>query len=289
MQHSKIPKRICNKIEQAQRNFIWGDTSEKMRPHLVKWKIYCTPKADGGLGFRHLDKVNEAFFMKLVWGVLFEPSELWVRVLLAKYCRQGDHIEGVKASSGDSNLWKALASVWRKVLENNTYNIGDGQKVRFWTDYWMSKFTSMLNEARLDNQLIDNTLKVGELMNPHGGWDMDRIRGTISDQAVNCLLSYTVPNLFASPDSIAWRGTPTQVFSVKSAYQALTHSDIARPGPWNSIWGWKGPHRIKVFCWLAINDKLLTNKRRSGWGQGISPHCSSYSDMKESIIHVLRD
>lgn len=44
MQHSKIPKGVCFKIEQAQRNFIWGDTVDKRRPHLVRWDICCTPK-----------------------------------------------------------------------------------------------------------------------------------------------------------------------------------------------------------------------------------------------------
>lgn len=50
----------------------------------------CSPKDQGGLGFRKMHDFNKAMVMKLGWGLINSPRALWVRVLKSKYgCRSG--------------------------------------------------------------------------------------------------------------------------------------------------------------------------------------------------------
>ena len=46
--------------------------------------------------------------------------------------------------------------------------------------------------------------------------------------------------------------------------------------------------RIKTFLWLTNHDHLLTNMIIAKWNHR-SKYCKFCLDMKESIIHVLRD
>nr|XP_025681707.1 uncharacterized protein LOC112783135 [Arachis hypogaea] len=58
MQHSKIPKSICNQVEKEQRRFIWGDDQDRRKAHFINWNTLCFSKEAGGLGLRKLDVMN---------------------------------------------------------------------------------------------------------------------------------------------------------------------------------------------------------------------------------------
>lgn len=42
------------RLEQYQKNFLWGTTSQKKRLHMIKWEVIMTPKNEGGLGIQKL-------------------------------------------------------------------------------------------------------------------------------------------------------------------------------------------------------------------------------------------
>ncbi|KAJ9183617.1 hypothetical protein P3X46_007442 [Hevea brasiliensis] len=51
-------------------------------------------------------------------------------------------------------------------------------------------------------------------------------------------------------------------------------SNEAHPGGfWNSAWHWKGPQRIRVFLWLALRHRLLTNEERQRRHLANSANC----------------
>ncbi|CAN1139785.1 Putative ribonuclease H protein At1g65750 [Linum perenne] len=58
---------------------------------------------------------------------------------------------------------------------------------------------------------------------------------------------------------------------------------------WNSIWQWKGPNRVRLFLWLAIQDKLLTNSQRQRRHLSSDATCSTCQDPNEDVSHVIRD
>ncbi|CAN1135031.1 Putative ribonuclease H protein At1g65750 [Linum perenne] len=87
MQTTALPGYICEGIDRKIRNFIWGSTNGVRKIHNINWEMVCRPKNLGGLGLRSARELNRAFLMKLVWGVLSRPDELWVKVLASKYLK----------------------------------------------------------------------------------------------------------------------------------------------------------------------------------------------------------
>ena len=65
----KCPKRIFQKIEKLQREFLWNDSVEKHKYHLVKWDFVSKTLAQGGLGIHSIEKVNKALLGKWLWRV----------------------------------------------------------------------------------------------------------------------------------------------------------------------------------------------------------------------------
>lgn len=48
MQTMSLPIKLCDKIDKLNRDFLWGDSDNKKKIHLVKWRNVCKPKKHGG-------------------------------------------------------------------------------------------------------------------------------------------------------------------------------------------------------------------------------------------------
>ncbi|CAJ2669949.1 unnamed protein product [Trifolium pratense] len=287
MQYAKLPKSLCNEIEKIQRSFLWGDTDQSRRPHLVGWDVCCLPKKEGGLGIKRPHHMNEAFLMKMLWNLTTKSDDLWCKVLYSKYGRNKDLRVTINSQPYDSPLWKALTSIWEKFQQNIVWKLGDGNIINFWLDKWTPSGTSLIS---ITNQtIIDTTLSVRDVVTPSGDWDYNFLTSSLPSTFVFQVLAIPVPKDTDGQDNIGWGGTNMRDFTVKSAYDSL--NTIAQPieGDWKALWSWKGPHRIQTFMWMAAHERLLTNYRRSKWGVGASPTCSACDRDNETTIHVLRD
>ena len=58
---------FAKRIEQLQRNFLWGGTDEEFKHCLVRWDTVFSPIADGGLGVQKLVLFNRALLGKWLW------------------------------------------------------------------------------------------------------------------------------------------------------------------------------------------------------------------------------
>lgn len=87
MQTMHFPTNVCDKLDRINRNFLWGDTEEKKKIHLVNWHSVCKSKDKGGLGLRKAKTQNLALLMKLGWKLINSDESLWVRILKDKYLK----------------------------------------------------------------------------------------------------------------------------------------------------------------------------------------------------------
>ena len=71
------------------------------------------------------------------------------------------------------------------------------------------------------------------------------------------------------------------------AYQLLIDDISCIEYWWHSIWSWKEPYRIIIFCWLALENHLLTWDNLRKWGMIGPSFCPLYGLAEETIFHLF--
>ncbi|KAL7175265.1 hypothetical protein ACSBR2_028969 [Camellia fascicularis] len=77
MRTLELPRKVCDEIDKLNCNFLWGDSLERKKVHLVNWQQVCYKKKNGGLGIRRARDQNLALLSKLGWKLLNEEEGLW--------------------------------------------------------------------------------------------------------------------------------------------------------------------------------------------------------------------
>ncbi|CAN1826391.1 Putative ribonuclease H protein At1g65750 [Linum perenne] len=100
----------------------------------------------------------------------------------------------------------------------------------------------------------------------------------------------TPPKLNGGEDDWVWGLERTGPFTIRSAYNLICQAENPPDlGIWKVLWSWKGPNRIRLFLWLAVKDKLLTNDGRVRRGLSQEAQCTRCNDGSETISHLLRN
>jgi hypothetical protein len=170
MMTTSIPKSFLKEIEKAQRAFVWGDTEDKRKAHMISWEIMTQSKKNGGMGLRKLQCMNEACLMKLGWSLMTGEKSLWGDVLVGKYGREGWGQGKISVTTNDSSLWKAIAKCWDSLELHRCWAIGDGSRIHFWSDKWIDESTRL---SELET-IIPETFrqwKVKDVVTTNGEWN----------------------------------------------------------------------------------------------------------------------
>lgn len=288
-----LPKSILTGLDKISRGFLWGSTLEKKKQHLVAWKRVCLPKAEGGLGIRGSEATNKALIAKLGWRLLHDCSSLWARVLRSKY-KVGDVHDGswLVVKGTWSSTWRSVAVGLREViLQGLSWVIGDGRRVKFWSDKWLSS-RSLMEEAVMVLPSEYKELTVRDFWQEGRGWMMERISPFVSVNKRLELGAVVLDNVTGARDRISWSKSTDGGFTVKSAYTMLTTSSIPQPNVesfFNRIWRVVAPERVRMFLWLVGNQAIMTNAERYRRHLCESSICTVCKGAAETSIHILRD
>ncbi|XP_071920659.1 uncharacterized protein [Coffea arabica] len=124
-------KAIIISIARLFNAFLWDDESWKI--HWTSWEKLCFPKEEGGLGFRSLEAMVQAFSCKLWWNFRLQVSP-WAKFMLCKYA-QLSHPSKVELGHS-SAIWRRLVSIRETAEPNIRWCLGEGL-VDFWYDRWL--------------------------------------------------------------------------------------------------------------------------------------------------------
>ena len=73
----------------------------------ISWDKLCTPKSQGGMGFKQLKQFNLALLAKQEWWLQMGGESLLYRVFKAKYFPNCDFIQA-KMGSNPSYAWRSI-------------------------------------------------------------------------------------------------------------------------------------------------------------------------------------
>ncbi|KAL4271776.1 hypothetical protein GQ457_13G010260 [Hibiscus cannabinus] len=127
-----------------------------------------------------------------------------------------------------------------------------------------------------------------QMVDGNGEWDWRQLEGLFPRESLERIVSVQPPHSDGGEDQPFWRWESNGQFSARSAYGYLssdTTSGIDRV--WRQIWKLKVPYRVRMFAWLALHERLLTNVERVRRHMTTSEHCEICGSNSEDIDHVL--
>jgi hypothetical protein len=250
----KIPKGICKAIVAAIARFWWGEKDGKKCMHWYSWWKMCTPKKQGGMGFRDLHCFNLAMLAKQIWRLFIEPESLCAQVLRAKYYPYGDLLN-TKLKKGASFTWQSLMAGMETFKRGYMWRVGNGASINVWSDAWLPNSPNRKVLTPRGGIVIS---KVEELRDPvTGTWDIQLLTDNFLPIDV-----YRVQDIPLSPwdseDEMAWQYTKNGMFFVKSAYHIEWDHQFGSRGVrrdaastdtinpiWEKVWKLTVPRKVK--------------------------------------------
>jgi len=85
-----LTKNLCDEISRMICRYWWAQQDKENKIHWLSWETLCSRKDKGGLGYRDLHLFNLAMLARQAWRLVMDPNSLCARLLMAKYCPDGD-------------------------------------------------------------------------------------------------------------------------------------------------------------------------------------------------------
>ncbi|KAL4342202.1 hypothetical protein GQ457_08G025410 [Hibiscus cannabinus] len=247
-----------------------GSSNESRKVLLVNWFAISQPWNRGGLGIPHSNERNLAFMQNLSFSLICYPNTFWVHALGQKY-RMRCACPLSISRSACTPLWRALSSVWEAVRENVPF-LGS---LRLWLRVLFHEVVKLQFE---------------DLILPSGQWDVARLEELLHCAVVPDVMRILPPALDESHDVAVWRGSSTGIFTIAYAYaRDLEPLWEAFDSKWSQLWSLPVTEHIRLFIWLVLRQRLMTNEEHCRRSFSLDSSCLSCGCVRESILHVLRD
>jgi len=175
------------------------------------------------------------------------------------------------------------------------WEIGSGEKIKFWEDEWLNigqlrlKYERIHNNSELKDKPIDN----------FGGWNADGWEWNFSWRRDWFEWEKTLVEEFLSiisqvslqpdkEDSRTWNDPPSYTFSVKSAYNKLANQGFGGVSVFGYLWNLKVTPSAMFYVWRVFLNRIATkqnlHKRGVSLGDTLCALCGSE---EETIAHIL--
>ncbi|MCH93938.1 putative ribonuclease H protein, partial [Trifolium medium] len=192
------PESVIKEMVAIQRRFLWTGGAESRKVCWVGWITICLSKNLGGLGIKNLEAFNISFLSEWKWRFLVDANSIWYDLLT---CRYGNLCEAV--TGADTGSAKNQQSLWWRNLVALSYSVhnqsdwftegvkirlGDGTKVKFWSDNWLGSDSFMQVLPRLYTLSADRRCTLADA----GNWCDGIWRQTLAWQHTLFSLEETV-------------------------------------------------------------------------------------------------
>jgi hypothetical protein len=251
----------------------------------VLWESLARPKFLGGWGFRNIFSFSKALAVSTLWRVLTKEG-IWHKIIKGKYLPHSTVFNWFRSESftqrGASKIWTSLLKSMHVITNWISWKPGSGQHVSLGRDSILGLGASSFLSPQLINALRQKQVWV--LAQAWSARDQDSLQDTwINSNALeltgNLALEweqYTKAlkaagvKLSGNEDEIIWiGGDASGVLSAKNVYLALLSIQNLQviKGWLLHMWKWNIQEKVKLFLWLAVNNKILTWNilQRRGW------------------------
>lgn len=246
------------------------------------------------MGFRDIEKFNQALLAKQGWRLMMDPDSLYARFLRSRYYPNGSFLEA-SLGARPSYAWRSII-FGRQLLEKGLRRtIGSGDETSVWMDKWLFGEVPMAPLRKL--VLFEVDLKVCDLINPQTkAWDRGKLEENFFPPHLERILKQKL--IPGEKDGYEWVHRHWRGYTVKFGYwlaSRLDDSDVrkgssAQPsinGLIQRVWKVETVPKIKIFMWKSLSNALSVDDGLLARGLKIDPRCQRCGMDGESINHVL--
>ena len=198
--------------------FWWSYSGDYKKIHWVKWERLCEAKEDGGMGFKEIEKFNEALLAKQVWCMMNNSDSLCNKFLKDRFFPNCSILEANDLKVG-SYAWKSILSAREPVKKGVVWRIGNGDTVSIREDKWLLDpcYRSIISPL----PFTPPNSKVSCLINSNSSkWKSNMIQQLFLPQEIEKILSIPL-SIRLPPNQLIWSKTPSGKFTTRSAYKLL--------------------------------------------------------------------
>ncbi|KAH0700980.1 hypothetical protein KY284_015195 [Solanum tuberosum] len=275
------PKGIIKQLHMIFARFFWSNTAGTRSKHWVAWEDLCSPKEEGGLGFRSLHDLSNALFAKLWWNFRVSTDSLWSAFMWNKYCKKVHPI--MAKSLGGSHSWRKMVMSREEVEHNIWWQTINGSS-SFWYDNWTKLGALYYIEG--DNAK-EEEIEVKEFIH-NGSWDKHKLLNHISEEITECIIDNVKPELIEGRNDKAWWMLENNgEFSVKAAWEGLRNKKEKRRD-FEFIWDPKMPFKLCFFLWRVWKRRVATDDNLQRMNIHIVSKCWCCDESKhETMTHLF--
>ncbi|KAK3189020.1 hypothetical protein Dsin_028581 [Dipteronia sinensis] len=202
----RLPKGLIAEIQRLCARFWWGTTDERKKIHWSTWNRLCTPKNEGGLGFRDIEISNRAFLAKQCWRFLKNPDSLAAKVLKGCYYKHVNFMDAKKKNNA-SYVWNSL--IWGKDLLEAAirWRVGNRESIKIYKDKSIPRPSTFLT---MSPATLGENATVDQLLSPTGFWNKQLLKDNFHQDDVNDILRIPIGKT-KKKDTIIWHYNGTGV------------------------------------------------------------------------------
>lgn len=171
--------------------------------------------------------------------------------------------------------------------------IGSGANISLHHPNWFRCSDQNLLNARLDSGTV-----VDLLDQSRGVWKCDMIKKLYPHPQCDEILRIPISKTWVISDKLLWKHSSSGEYSVKKAYNLQlkdhfqdSHSQLRPcqipPEVWNLIWKVKVPHKVNLFVWKLLHDRLPTLLALKNRGIPTDSTCTMCKEEEESTSHLF--
>ena len=268
-------------MEKWMRNFIWSGDLNQQKLVIVAWHKLCKPYKEGGLGVRNLSDINEAGNLKNCWEIMHSDLQ-WASLIRSRVLRGGQPVNHHISSS----VWSSAKHKFITLMENISWQIGDGQSIKFWTDPWCGEpLTTTLNIPQNLHHLFQSNIAT---YIKDSNWCVPQVFISAYPILQQKLSAATIP-LIPKDDRMIWKPSHDGNLSFKDAYLFHTSSHSQHINWAKSIWHIMIPPSKSLLVWRLFHNKLPTDDNLILRGCYIPSVCSLCCSTQETSQHLFLD
>lgn len=222
-----FPVWVQRAIDRIRRSFFWKGKSFINKFHyLAKWDHVCHPKRVGGIRICNFQATNSALLMKGLWKFFSSNSLPWVQLLKQKHYKRRPIATAASPPNGCCPIWRNMVRLIVLFLSSVDFILGDGKDTPFWNARWCGDITlrnrfPLLHKASANLNPTVNTWTLRFANLPNLGFNS--LTNPLEHRELLLLSAVSSSIVLSSntKDSLSWRWTSSERFSVKSAYAFL--------------------------------------------------------------------